>query len=242
MQKIDYYNIRLNNNNTEEALANCKVFFKSNKNHLIFFINAHCFNIAQKESHYRKALNEAELLLNDGIGIKLGALFSGILLKENMNGTDFIPRLISLARDQKMKVYLLGGEDGIAKNAKVKLEQKIKGVSIVGYQNGYFNFDEDQEIVSDIINHNTDLLIVGMGVPRQELWLTKNKEKLHGVKLCVAGGAVLDFISEKVKRAPLWMQKTGTEWIYRLLHEPFRLFNRYFIGIPLFFFNLLKTK
>ena len=159
-----------------------------------------------------------------------------------MNGTDFIPKLLTLARDLNKNVYLLGGEEGVAEKAKQNLEWKIPGIKVVGTRNGYFDFDDDNEIVKDIVNKNTDLLIVGMGVPRQELWLTKNKEKLDGVKISVAGGAILDFISENVKRAPKWMRKSGTEWVFRLVQEPVRLFKRYFIGIPKFFYYLAKAK
>lgn len=240
MAKTTYYNIQFDNADTADALAICNDLAEGESNNLVFFINAHCFNIAQKNKSYKKALNEADLLLNDGIGFKLGALFKGICIRENMNGTDFIPKLLSLAKDQNKNVYLLGGEEGIARQAGKKLEHRFRGISIVGTRSGYFNFDEDEEIVSDIIQKKTDLLIVGMGVPRQELWLIKNKDRLNGVKISVAGGAVLDFISGNVKRAPSWMRKTGTEWIFRLLQEPKRLFNRYFIGIPVFFFNLIK--
>ena len=242
MKKTKYYNLLFDNLNTSETLQECEGFMLREHNNLIFFINAHCFNLAQNNSPYKEALNNVDVLLNDGIGFKLGAKFAGITIKENMNGTDFIPKLLTLARDLNKKVYLLGGEEGIAARAKAKLESRIPGITIVGARNGYFDFEKDDDIVADIIDKETELLIVGMGVPRQEFWLTKNKARLHGVKISVAGGAVLDFMSENVKRAPIWMQKTGTEWMFRLFQEPKRLFNRYFIGIPKFFYYLVKAK
>lgn len=242
MDKVPYYNVLLDLLDTEETLTKCRTYFKSQTNNLIFFINAHCFNIAQQNSTYKAALNDAGILLNDGIGIKLGALLTGIRIKENMNGTDFVPKLLALARDEQMNVYLLGGEEGVAAKAGQNLKKRINGISIVGTRSGYFNFDHDTEILDDIINKKTDVLIVGMGVPRQELWLIKNKDRLKGVKISVAGGAVLDFISENVRRAPVWMQKSGTEWVFRLAQEPLRLFKRYFIGIPVFFMNIIKIK
>lgn len=242
MEKIDFYNLKINNFNTDETLSICQEFFRNEQNNLIFFVNAHCFNMAQNNAGYKNALNNVDLLLNDGIGIKLGAKMAGINIRENMNGTDFIPKLISLARKMEQNIYLLGGEEGIAQKAAETLKSKLDGLSIVGTRNGFFEFDDDGEVVDDIVSKNTDLLVVGMGVPRQELWLTKNKDKLKGVKISVAGGAVLDFISGKVERAPRWMQKTGIEWIFRLVQEPKRLFKRYFVGIPVFFLNILKLK
>jgi N-acetylglucosaminyldiphosphoundecaprenol N-acetyl-beta-D-mannosaminyltransferase len=242
MSKVRFYNINIDVLNTIETLSICKGFINSTTNHLIFFLNAHCFNIAQKNQEYRNALNNADIVLNDGIGIQLGSKKLRIALKENMNGTDFIPRLLEFSKENEQKVYLLGGTEGVTSIAKRKTENKIPGISIVGIRNGYFDFNNDEEIISDIINKGTDILIVGMGVPRQELWLNKNRTKLKGVKISIAGGAILDFISEKVERAPKWMQKTGTEWVFRLLQEPSRLFKRYALGIPLFFYYTLKLK
>ena len=237
-----YYNIKFDNLDTAETLAACNRLYGSLDCHLVFFINAHCFNIAQKNQAYRKALNDCDILLNDGIGFKLGAKFTGIAVKENMNGTDFVPKLCRQACEMGKNVYLLGGEEGIAREAKENLEKRFPGIAIVGTRNGFFDFDRDEEIVKDIIDRKTDLLIVGMGVPRQELWLMKNRKKLGGVSIAVAGGAVLDFISGNVPRAPMWMQRSGTEWVFRLYNEPRRLFTRYFIGIPEFFINLITAR
>lgn len=242
MPKTIFYNIDLDILNCAETLLICNQFINTASNHLLFFINAHCFNIAQKNFEYKDALNKADLLLNDGIGIKLGAKLAGIRLKENMNGTDFVPKIFEFAKDHGINIYLLGGMEGIAETAKQKTEIKVPGISIVGVRNGFFDFTQDQEIIDDIVKRKTDILIVGMGVPRQELWLTKNKDKLTGVKISIAAGAILDFISGKVSRAPKWMRHSGIEWIFRFLQEPGRLFKRYAFGIPLFYYNIIKLK
>ncbi len=242
MSRSAYYNIPVDILDTPETIAKCSDYCNSNDNHLIFFINAHCFNIAQQHPGYKNALEKANLVLNDGIGIKLGALIAGIHIKENMNGTDLIPKIIEWGAKNHKNLYLLGGEENIASIAKKNLEDRIHGLNIAGIRNGFFDFNNDREIIDDIISKKTDILIVGMGVPRQELWLVKNKDKLHGVQISVAGGAILDFLAQKVKRAPVWMQKAGIEWVFRLMQEPLRLFKRYFIGIPVFFFNIFKIK
>jgi N-acetylglucosaminyldiphosphoundecaprenol N-acetyl-beta-D-mannosaminyltransferase len=242
MSKTRYYNIDMDVLDTRETLSRFRGYLESDTNHIVFFINAHCFNIAQQNIKYRETLNQSDILLNDGIGIKLGAKKIGIQIKENMNGTDFIPKLLEFARDHNKNVYFLGGHEGIAAIASKKMQQKFPAISIVGCRNGYFDFDNDKELLDDIIRKKTEILIVGMGVPRQELWLTKNKENLKGVKISVAGGAILDFLSENVARAPDWMQKIGMEWVFRLLQEPRRLFKRYFIGIPLFHYYIFKLK
>jgi N-acetylglucosaminyldiphosphoundecaprenol N-acetyl-beta-D-mannosaminyltransferase len=240
MTKVPYFNIALDVVNTDEALSLYKIYLNSVPNNLMFFLNAHYFNIAQKNPEYRNSLNSADLLLNDGIGIKIGAKLWGIRLKENMNGTDFIPKLLQLANELHKNVYFLGGKEGIAQLAKQNVEQKYPGINIVGARNGYFDYDNDQDVIDEIVSKKTDILLVGMGAPRQELWLTKNKNKLKGVNISVAGGGIFDFKSNRVPRAPLWMRKIGTEWVFRWAQEPIRLFNRYAIGIPLFFYYILK--
>lgn len=242
MSKTKFYNINIDILNHGETLDKCREFINSSSNHLLFFVNAHCFNIAQKNTSYKEALNACDLLLNDGVGINMGAKLAGIKLKENMNGTDFVPKLLEFASNFKQNVFFLGGKEGIALAAKQNTELRLPYISIVGFRNGYFSFDDDSEVITEIINKKTDILIVGMGVPRQELWLTINKEKLAGVKISVAGGAVLDFISGNVSRAPLWMRKTGLEWLFRLIQEPTRLFKRYIIGIPKYYYYLFNLK
>ncbi len=239
MKKRSYYNIKLNVLNTRELLSICKnVILQSDKNKSIYFINAHCFNIAQKNKSYLKVLNNVDILLNDGIGIKIGSFFTKVKLKENMNGTDIIPKILKFSHSNNLNVYLLGGIDGVANAAKKNIKKKHPGISIVGARSGYFDFNNDSKIIENINNNKTDILIVGMGVPRQELWLSKNSKNLKEVKIIIAGGAILDFLSETISRAPYWMRKSGTEWIFRFISEPKRLFKRYFIGIPIFFFHI----
>ena len=242
MSRSRYFNLPIDIFDTIELLDLCSKYYQGVGNNLIFFINAHCFNLAQHSADYRNALETADLVLNDGIGIRLGSLLAGIRVKENMNGTDLIPKIIEHGASSGMKVYLLGGEKNIAAIAKENLLNRIPGLLLVGERSGYFDFDDDQEIIDEIISLDTDILIVGMGVPRQELWLAKNKERLSGVKLSIAGGAIIDFLAHKVKRAPKWMQKSGLEWLFRLIQEPVRLFRRYFLGIPIFIFNILMLK
>jgi N-acetylglucosaminyldiphosphoundecaprenol N-acetyl-beta-D-mannosaminyltransferase len=208
----------------------------------LFFINAHCFNIAQKKEEYRLALNSAEIILNDGIGLKLASYFTKIRLPENMNGTDLIPVILKYAAEAGKKVFLLGAKEEVVTQARDNLLKKIPGLEIADYRNGYFDFNNDQEVIDQINKSEADILIVGMGVPRQELWLHKSKSKFTNLKLAVAGGAVMDFQAEVVQRAPMWMQKTGLEWVFRLLQEPGRLFKRYIFGNFEFFFHVFRLK
>ncbi|MFO7924689.1 MAG: WecB/TagA/CpsF family glycosyltransferase [Bacteroidales bacterium] len=240
--KIDLYNIKLDIKSSAGVIADCRNFFHSNRVSTLFFLNAHCFNVAQKEAVYRKAINESDLLLNDGIGISIACRMAGIKPVENLNGTDLIPVILSLAAREKVKIFLLGGKDGVAEKAAVKIKEKIPGIEIAGTESGYFSGNRGKEVINRINDSRADLLLLGMGVPKQELWAVRNKPLLKNVKLIIAGGAILDFISGQIKRAPLWVRRNNLEWLYRLYLEPGRLWKRYTAGNILFFYHLVKLK
>lgn len=209
------------------------------KNVELFFLNAHCFNIAQTDREYFDILNTCDYLLNDGIGIKIASKIEKLVLKKNMNGTDFIPKIVEMASKKGYKLFLLGSKEGIAELAADKLREKFEGIQIVGTHSGYGLDDSTIDIIN---NSNADILIVGMGVPMQEKWIRDNKSKLCSVKLFVGGGAILDFLSQKIRRAPLFMRKFGLEWVFRLCLEPYRLWRRYLVGNFLFFYYIFVLK
>lgn len=242
MHRIPFYNIELNNVNTEEGLQRINSTFQTKEVFLVFFVNAHCFNLAQSDPDYMQAIKAAQFVLNDGIGVKLASKLSGIVLKENMNGTDFIPKIIEFGYQNQKSFFLLGGEPGIAEKTAEKLQVKFPGIKINGTRNGYFDSQSEEMVIEQINLSEADILIVGMGVPRQEKWLYNNRDRFTSVHTAVAGGAILDFIAGKVIRAPKWVQKIGLEWFWRFLQEPKRLFKRYFVGNFIFFRHILKLK
>ena len=239
-RKVPYYHLSLDLTDTKNALEEFKAILEApdQQTRFVFFINAHCFNISLKNNEYLKSLNNTDYLFNDGIGIKIGARLPGIDLIENMNGTDLIPEIIQLAYIKGRKIFLLGAIEGVAIKAADNLRKRYPGIRIVGTSSGFFS--DSSVVVEEINNSRAELLIVGMGVPRQELWLSANQSRFESVKIAVAGGAILDFLSETVKRAPVWMQKAGIEWFYRFYQEPGRLFERYFVGNIKFLFSIFR--
>lgn len=240
--KKQFFNIDLNVYTEDEVFRDIHNILDADVTRTIFFLNAHCFNVAQKNKEYRRSLKESDLLLNDGIGLKIGSFFTGIRFKGNLNGTDLIPKILRIAAKKGNKVFFLGGKTGVADKAAKKASKKIDHLNISGCQSGYFSKDEEGVLINQIIEKRTDILVVGMGVPRQELWCQRNKEKLKRVKLIIAGGAILDFLSEEITRAPVWMRKTGLEWVYRLYLEPGRMWKRYLWGNLVFFYYVFKLK
>ena len=223
----------------KEVLALLSKDIDSGRSIELFFLNAHCFNLAQKDREYFDILNSCDYLLNDGIGIKIASKIEKLVLKKNLNGTDFIPEIAEMASMKGYKIFLLGAKDGIAEEAAVKLKEKFEGLQIAGVHSGY---GLDESVLEMINNSKADILIAGMGVPMQEKWIRENKSKLGSVKLFVGGGAILDFLSQRIRRAPLLMRKIGLEWVFRLCLEPGRLWRRYLVGNFLFFYYILVLK
>lgn len=205
----------------------------------VYFVNAHCVNVAQRDSAYRQALSQAELVLNDGAGLELAGRWLGQPFPENLNGTDWIPALLDRLPPGS-SLYLLGAKPRVVVKAQEAAKARWPALSWVGARDGY---GENEEVVlAEIEQLRPELLIVGMGVPKQELFIFRHWTRLQaaGVKRAIAGGAILDFLSGEVARAPLWMRCCRIEWLFRLLQEPERLWRRYLIGNGSFLVLLLK--
>ena len=203
------------------------------------FINAHCMNIAYKDSHYASILkDEADVVWPDGIGIKLAGRILGFDVPYNVNGTDLFPLICR----QKYTVYMLGAAPGVAEQAMRNASAQFPDATFVGSCHGYFSEEhKEQDAIAEINALNPDILLVALGVPRQEKWIAAHRGELR-CGVAVAVGGLLDFISGRIPRAPLWMRDNGLEWCYRLYQEPVRLFKRYIIGNPLFLFRVLLER
>ena len=214
-----------------EALEVISTLSPRRPGHLCY-VNAHSLNLAYTDDRYRDVISRADLVLNDGIGLDLAARMRGRRFPENLNGSDFTHRLLSLAAEEEWRVYLYGGQPGVAAGARDRLCQAIEGLEIVGVCDGYGD-RTDVEVVAEIRAARADVVIVALGQPQQELWLDACLGAT-GCHLGVGVGAFLDFVSGRVVRAPRWMNRLGIEWLFRLGQEPGRLWRRYVVGNPLF--------
>ncbi len=207
-----------------EAKPHCK---------LGFFINVNSINLSFRTPQYAANLNQSDRNFSDGLGMRLAAKRAGIHIKANVNGTDMLPQLCNVIATKGCSIYLLGSEPGIAQKAATNLSKQHPGLIISGTAHGYFDRENSQPVIDHINNSGTDILLVALGSPDQELWLLKNKAKLN-CRTALAVGGLLDFNAGKVSRAPLWLRELGMEWVWRLLQEPKSKFARYVIGNPLF--------
>ena len=194
-----------------------------------FFMNAHCCNIRRHDENYAKAVAAADMLLPDGIGVELAGRMTGTKLTTNLNGTDLVPALLAKAAQQNKSVYLFGGAPGTAEAAASTLVSTIPGLQIAGTRDGYAGAHNADAVIADINASGADILLVALGVPRQELWLHEHAHLINA-PLSLAVGALFDFLAGSVTRAPKWVRKTRMEWVWRLAQEPRRLAKRYLSG------------
>lgn len=185
--------------------------------------------LCRLEPELKKAIDEAFLVLPDGIGIIHGARILGTPLKEKVPGIDFAQALMARMAAEGMSVFLLGAKDGVAQQAAERLKERFPGLVIAGTHHGYFS--EDEPIINIINEAEPDLLLVCLGAPKQEFWMRNNAEKLN-VGLMAGLGGTLDVFAGKVRRAPDSWQRLGLEWLYRLIREPRRI--KRMIKLPLF--------
>ena len=221
----------------DEALQQIDDLVKSPHAHHIAFINAHCLNIACRNENYKNILKACSAVFADGIGARIGAGMLGFRVEENVNGTDMFP----LLAQKPYRIYLFGGAPGVAATALEKAKKLNGKAEFVGCADGFFKEKSEEEVLTELAELKVDILLVALGVPKQEEWIACNLEKLPGCAAIGVGG-LLDFVSERIPRAPWWMRKLNIEWCFRLYCEPVRLFKRYIIGNPLFIARVFKSK
>ncbi len=199
--------------------------------------------LAEEHSGFRAAYEAASLSLVDGMPLVWASRAVGRNLPERISGSDVIPPLMARAAKKKWRVYFLGGADGVAQATAEKLKADL-GLEVAGYDAPMIPADPDpaqqREVLAKIKAAKPDIILVALGAPKQELWMYRcAKDYAPAVALGI--GAGLDFVIGRIRRAPLWMQKSGLEWAHRLASEPKRLWRRYLVNDPKFLLILART-
>lgn len=207
--------------------------------------NIYAYNLAYERPWLRAFFNKADIVRLDGEGVRWGARLLGYRTPQRMTWADFAWNLAEMAAHNGHTLFLLGGKQGVAEKAALKLKEQYPDLQIVGTHHGYFdktpNSAETQAVIQTVAVVAPDVLIVGFGMPLQERWLSETRDLL-AAKVVLTGGAVFDYISGELHRGPQWMNDHGLEWLARLLIEPRRLWKRYIIGNPLFMWRVLKQR
>ena len=221
----------------DEAVLKAKELIDSDKVSQVITINPEMFQTADNDSSFASIVREAEMVIPDGIGIKIGLKLTGKNVAR-IPGIDFAKKLLKEAALSNIPVAIIGSKEEVITKAIENLQNEICGLNIVYYHNGYF--DNDEEIYSELKNHSPKLILIAMGSPRQEKFIYEAKKKLNPALMVGIGGS-LDVWSGFVKRAPKIYQILGLEWLYRTITQPSR-FKRIFPTLPLFLIRVLNYK
>ena len=202
------------------------------------FLNQHGVNLALKNSTIHHSFTALDVLLRDGIGVKLAMKRFRKAYGANLNGTDLIPKIIQKSAPLNSRFYIFGTQTPWLELG----AEKLLNGEMATLANGY----QDEEYYLNLLKtfDNADefkIIVLAMGMPKQESLALQIKEQIQGQGIVICGGAIIDFEAGRFARAPKWVQKLSLEWLFRLLKEPKRLFNRYVIGIPVFFYHLTKN-
>lgn len=239
--RVDFLGTGIDCLTPEDAVDELIARIRLHRRTRVFFVNAHCVNVARRDLGYRGCLGRADFVLADGSGILLASRLLGLPIRHNLNGTDFVPTLLEHAAVDNRAVFLLGGRPGIAALAAERLVERNPNLRVVGSSHGYLSSQEEEELINRIAELQPDILLVAKGVPLQETWLDEHWERLN-VGLGLAVGGLIDFTAGVHPRAPRWMRVLGIEWCFRLAQEPRRLARRYLIGNVVFLMSVLSWR
>jgi N-acetylglucosaminyldiphosphoundecaprenol N-acetyl-beta-D-mannosaminyltransferase len=217
---IDLLGMRISRLNRRQTLEFLQDFIRSGEPHLVVTADASGHVIASGDPEYLRIVNEAALVTPDSTGILWAAKRLGTPLEERVSGVDLAEQLCAGSAARGYGVYLYGAAPGVAEAAAETMRRRYPGANIVGTADGFRSSPEQQaELLRDIREKTPAVLLVAMGIPKQEKWIARHLDELR-VPVCMGVGGSLDVFSGQVSRAPLWMQRRGLEWLYRLSKNP----------------------
>lgn len=212
---------------------------------LVLNVNVNCLNLAVQHRWLHQFLNQAEIVFCDGAGVMLGARLLGEHIPQRITYADWLWQLAEFAEPHGYTFFFLGAQPGVAERAAKNLQRRFPNLQIAGIHHGYFHktrhHPENEKVLQTINAARPNILVMGMGMPLQERWLMENWDRVEA-NIALTGGAVFDYVSGQLPRAPHWMTEHGFEWLGRLLIEPRRLWRRYVVGNPLFLWRVLRQR
>ena len=234
--------VPFDNVTTDQTLEVISGMIASRKPHYIATANVDFTALALYDEELRRILLDAHLVVCDGMPLVWASRWLGNALPERVAGSDLVPKLLAIAEEKNWSVYFLGGQQAVAAKAVEMVQERHPKLRIAGVTSPPFKPLHEMDhatICADIQRTDPDLLFVSFGCPKQEKWIAMNYLRA-GAPVTIGVGATIDFLAGNIQRAPLWMQKTGLEWLYRLLQEPRRLFKRYATDFVVFGFTIVK--
>ncbi len=247
MDIVEILGVKVNNISVDEGIEKVKGYLKGDELKSIYTPNPEIIMGAKEKPDFKDLINRGDLVTADGIGLIYACKIKKRPLKGRVTGLDLSYELLKLANENSYSLYLLGGKEGVSQKAAENIKKDYPNIRIGGFHHGYFkgshlglkDQEEENEIIKEINMAKPDIIFVGLGFPKQELWIDTNKARING-KVIIGNGGVMDVLSGNVKKAPDFIRKIGFEWLYRLIKEPSRIKRQ--LILPKFMINIIFNR
>ena len=236
--RVDILGVAVDRLDMPTALKRLDEFLRSKTPHIVVTADAAGIVQAQGDPEFLKILKTADMVTPDSAGVLWAAKKKGEPIKERVSGVDLTDKLCAMSADKGWRIYLLGSQPGVAELAAEKLRLKHPGCNIVGARHGYFPAESDEIVAQEVAAMKPDILLIAMGIPRQEKFIKKT-QRIIGASVAMGVGGSLDVFSGKAKRAPVLFQKLKLEWLWRLVLNPSKISKAKFL--PKFVMMVLKS-
>ena len=239
-KKINFLNIPIDAITMQETLERVENAIVANKNIHHTVVNAGKVVLMQTDKELKKSVIDADIINADGKAVVWAANFLGKKIPERVAGIDLMEELVQRSFEKGYKSFFFGAkEEVVTKLVNIYNKQYSEDI-IAGYRNGYFEKEDEEKIALQIAESGANILFVAMTSPKKEIFLNTYKNNLQNVNFIMGVGGSFDVIAGKVKRAPVWMQNSGLEWLYRVIQEPKRMWKRYLFGNTSFIWLVIK--
>ncbi len=239
IETVSVLGVKVARMSLQQVVEWIRVMVEQGKPRHIVTANAEVIYKAHVEPEYLELLQKSDLVTADGSGVVLAANMLGQPVPERVAGIDLVAEVFELAAEKNWSIYFLGAEPDVVEKAVLHTLEKYPSLQIKGYRDGYYSQEETEQVVSNINKLKPDILLVALGVPKQEVFIQQYLKELD-VPLSIGVGGSFDILAGTATRAPVWMQRVGLEWSYRLFKEP-RRFKR-MLALPKFVLAVLKQK
>ena len=234
---VNILGVRIDKVGMQEAVKKVSELLKKDSPSAVFTPNSEIIYMARNDKEFKNILNSGSLNTADGIGVVYASKILKEPVSERVPGFDLAVNLLPLMNENKLKLFLFGGKEGIAKKASENILSKYPDINICGMENGYF--DNSEDIIKKINEQNPDFVFVCLGAPKQEKWIYENINKLK-CKILMGIGGSLDVFAGEAKRAPQFFISLNIEWLYRLIKNPSRIGRM--MALPKFAFAVIKER
>jgi N-acetylglucosaminyldiphosphoundecaprenol N-acetyl-beta-D-mannosaminyltransferase len=216
---LTLHGMRIDRVTMEGTLECVASFIASGRPHHIVTADASMVMTYREDKEFAAIVDQAALITSDGAGVLWACKRLNLPVPPKVSGVDLSATLVEFSGKKGWRVFFFGGAPGVAEAAAQKMRERFPDANICGFRDGYYKPDEENTVAEQIAATKPDILLVAMGIPRQEKFILRQKERV-GAKVYIGVGGTLDVFSGTVKRAPVWMQKSGLEWFYRIASNP----------------------